>query len=314
MSGGRPAPRPARGRPRPARRRRARRRGRGTGTRCGPGRPGRRRDGRRPARRRPEPRFAPTSDLTPSAVRAGVCAASSARRRPLRAASHAALRSSAQGRRRPDRRTARRSVPSSGDRGPRRDGEHGRARRRRRPGCRGSGPGWRCGRSGCRTASTRPRDPRRVEVGDLGRGEVVGDQDAVARRCAGPAAPTSGAGHLLPDVAYVGGAGAQVRVGHARQLGLRPRARRRARRAVRPAAGAGSGVCTSSSRSASSSSIRCASKIRASSLADLLAAQDADPLDLAAYLRDRRRGSGATRRRSPRAGLVGDVDVAGRAR
>ena len=106
-------------------------------------------------------------------------------------------------------------------------------------------------------------DPGHVEVGDLGRREVVGDQDAVAFDVQRGGADED-ARDLLPDVAYVGGAGAQVRVGHGRPAPPRPLTRRPARRVARSRP-TRIRSWTSSSRSASSTSIRCASKIRASS-------------------------------------------------
>ncbi len=129
----------------------------------------------------------PDLTSTPSAVTAGLCAASSARAARARARSSSSSEARAgcrrPGRRRPAR-SSRRARWSC-----RRERPAPRVPRPRRPGWRGTGPGWRCGRSGCRRRAPRPgpgsRRGRRPGPGS-GRRRPARRR----RRCAVRATPT----------------------------------------------------------------------------------------------------------------------------
>ena len=270
--------------------------GRGRGTRCAPARPGRRRGAAAALRVVHRAEVGADQDLDtvgrdgrrrarvecPSGPRAGVVVE---RRRSRASVSASGSTYSLAGRCRRARWSLRRVRRG------RRPGGHDR---RDRPGPRQDRavPG-RAARGQHQAA-----DPVRVELGHLGRREVVGDEHALAldarapglRRGRGPPA-------------------ARPRVRRRRGPAGRGRARRRARHStaddrVEPGAGRGTPwrirSWTSSSRSASSMSIRWASKIRASLLAGLPRSRRPGPAGSRGAPPPPPRGSGATRRRRHR--------------
>ena len=256
-----------------------------------------------PGRPRPSRGWRRPATSTPSAVTAG---RPGGVERPGRAGAGLARRSRAQparGSRRRGRRTPGRSC-RRGRWSCRRVRRAPPARRRRPPGSPRDRARIALCPVGLPGGEHHAADPVRVQLGDLGRREVVGDQHALALDAAVPGAPTRTRATCWPTSRTSAARARRYVVRDAGELGLDRRHR------VEP--GAGRGRCRAGSararrragrrrRSASGGRRRSGRPPRRPARA----AADPDPLDLAADLRDRRADPaplGVARRRSARRG------------